>query len=62
MTCVNDCYLCKHEHELKDGWFWTCDAFPNGHPKDFNFSKVKEMTQCNNGIGFEPKEKNTETA
>ena len=59
MICVDDCGYCKHERPLKDGWKWSCDAFPEATgwlPKGFNFSKVKEIKICNNGIGFEPKE------
>ena len=48
---------CKHQRDkLLDGWIPCCDAFPEGIPLDFKFGKVKEMKECNNGIGFEKKE------
>lgn len=56
MICINDCSNCKHERPLKNGWRFVCDAFPEGVPTDFDYSKVKEIKECNNGIGYEPKE------
>jgi len=56
MICINDCYKCKHERPLKDGWMACCDAFPDGAPIGFPYGEVREMKECNNGIGFEPKE------
>lgn len=54
MVCVTDCIYCKHQREeLLDGWRPCCDAFPEGIPMDFNYSKVKDLKECNNGIGFE---------
>lgn len=58
---TNDLYFrlfeCKHQRDkLLDGWIPCCDAFPDGIPLDFKFGKVKEMKECNNGIGFEKKE------
>lgn len=53
MICVVDCGECKHQRELLDGWRACCDAFPDGIPLDFDFSKVKQINECNNGIGFE---------
>ena len=62
MTYINDCRNCKHKRPLKDGWDFCCDAFPNGMaPRDFPFGKVKEMKECNNGIGYEPVEKSKMT-
>lgn len=58
MICVVDCGNCKHQSKLLDGWRPCCDAFPDGIPMDFDFGKVKEIKECNNGIGFEPKNKN----
>lgn len=56
MICVNDCGFCKHiKDEKLDGWRPCCDAFPNGIPLDFDYSKVKEVQKCNNDIGYEPK-------
>ena len=63
MIYIDDCSSCKHERPLKDGWRFCCDAFPNGGvPFDFNFGMVKQMKECNNGIGYEPKEETTNTA
>lgn len=57
MVCITDCSSCKHERPLKDGWDFCCDAFPDGGaPNDFTFGFVKQMKECNNGIGYEPKE------
>ena len=54
MICIVDCGKCKHHKKfLLDGWKPCCDAFPNGIPMNFNFGKVKEMKECNNGIGHE---------
>ncbi|SEK76581.1 hypothetical protein [Ruminococcus albus] len=58
MICVNDCRECKHKLPKIEGWLACCEAFPNGQPNDFDYSKVKEITECNNGIGFEPIEDN----
>ena len=56
MICVDDCGTCIHQRPLKDGWRFVCDAFPEGAPQDFDYSKVRENGVCNNGIGYEPKE------
>lgn len=56
MICIDDCSNCKHERPLKDGWRFACDAFPDGAPRNFPFGKVKELKECHNGIGYEPKE------
>ena len=57
MVCVTDCSLCKHSRKIKiDNWIPTCDAFPNGQPLDWDYGRVKDIKECNNGIGFEPKE------
>lgn len=58
MICVVDCSKCKHAKPLKNGWRSCCDAFPEGIPFDFDYSKIQESKECNNGIGFEPKTKN----
>lgn len=60
MICINDCKNCKHERPLLDGWLDCCDAFPNGIPIDFDYSKVRKIEECNNGIGFELKEQNND--
>ncbi len=54
MVCIDDCATCKHRRPLIDGWRFCCDAFPNGSPFGFPFGKVKELGECNNGIGYEP--------
>ena len=59
MICVNDCGKCKHSRPKIDGWRSCCDAFPDGKPLDFDYSNLKERTECNNGIGFESDEQNT---
>ena len=55
MIKLSDCDYCKHCHELKNGSV-TCDAFPNGIPYDHMDKDLKETSECNNGIGYEPKE------
>lgn len=56
MIWFNDCDRCKHKLPMKDGWLPCCEAFPNGRPKDFDYDSIEENKECNNGIGFEPKE------
>ena len=56
MICVNDCGKCMHNRPLIDGWRSCCDAFPEGKPLDFDYRNLKDRKDCNNGIGFEPKE------
>ena len=52
-----DCDICKHKLPKKDGWKSACEAFPDGIPKEYFITKLdpKELPECNNGIGFEPK-------
>jgi hypothetical protein len=57
MICVTDCKDCKNRLPKIDGWLACCKAFPNGRPKNFDYSTVKTRKECNNGIGYEPKEK-----
>lgn len=57
MICVTDCDNCKHQRPLIDGWRCCCDAFPDGMPLDFDYSKTAIGKECNNGIGFEPMDK-----
>lgn len=57
MTCITDCKDCKHRLPKIDGWLACCEAFPRGRPKGFDYRDLKERKECNNGIGFEPKEK-----
>lgn len=56
MICIIDCHDCKHKLPLIDGWRSCCEAFPNGIPLDFDYSKVKMSKECNNGIGYEQKD------
>lgn len=57
MIGIIDCSECKHRRPLLDGWKSCCDAFPNGRPFDFDYSAVKHLKECNNGIKFEKEEK-----
>ena len=57
MICISACVDCIHRRDYKkDGWIPTCDAFPDGMPLDFDIGKVKELKECNNGIGYEETE------
>lgn len=63
MIPISDCAFCVHRRsKLKDGWIPTCDAFPDGKPHDLNEGNLHQLPECNNGIGFEPIEKEDETA
>lgn len=53
MICIADCIYCKHDRKLYDGWRHYCDAFPEGIPFDFDYSKVRTTKEYNNRIGFE---------
>lgn len=56
MFYLTECYNCIHDRDyMIDGWIPTCDAFPDGIPMDFPYGKVKELKECNNGIGYEVK-------
>ena len=52
------CDRCKHLFpDLLDGWNMACNAFPNGIPdKFFKDTNPSELTECNNGIKYEPKD------
>ena len=52
MTMLCDCDKCKHKRANK-GFQMCCDAFPDGIPYDFDETVVKELKECNNGIGYE---------
>lgn len=53
------CDKCKHKLPNIDGWKCVCKAFPNGIPNDLLLTgNVVNLSECNNGIGFEPKEQN----
>ena len=53
------CDSCKNQLPNIDGWKCACKAFPDGIPNEYFTTKLdpKEMPECNNGIGFEPKNK-----
>ncbi len=55
MIRLSDCDYCRHCHELKDG-IVTCEAFPDGIPYEHMDKDLKETLECNNGIGYEPKD------
>lgn len=58
MICISVCVDCIHRRDYKkDGWIPTCDAFPDGMPHGFTMkNNVKELKECNNGIGYEEAE------
>lgn len=56
MIRVCDCDKCKHRTGFKKG-YTHCDAFPDGVPYEHMYKDVRNMKECNNGIGFEPVEK-----
>ena len=58
MICVDyPCDRCKHQRENIDGWQCACDAFPDGIPDEFFRTDPRKLTECNNGIKFEEKQK-----
>lgn len=62
MICIDyACDNCKHQRPNIDGWNCACDAFPEGIPGEFMcYSDPKKLKECNNGIGYEPKDKKAE--
>ena len=52
------CEKCIHYRGIVNGWDIGCDAYPEGHiPNEyFKSIDVRELTECANGIKFEPKE------
>ena len=47
------CDNCKHKRTIKkDGWIFTCDAFPDGRPLNFIYEHNYNEPLCNNNIGF----------
>lgn len=52
-----DCDFCKHSKGTKNGYF-ICDAFPEGVPYSHMDKDLKKAKECNNGIGYEPREEN----
>lgn len=56
MICVeHPCDNCVHRKPNKDGWKAVCDAFPDGMPREIIMGNPEKLSQCNNGIGYEPK-------
>lgn len=54
MFLFTPCDECIHKRkEKKDGWIFTCDAFPNGRPLDFIYTHDYDMPICNDNVGFE---------
>lgn len=52
------CDNCVHRKKNVDGWKAVCDAFPDMIPSDVMFkSDPSKWKECNNGIGYEAKEK-----
>ena len=56
MIYINDCTFCVHNKGVKiDGWKAACDAFPDGIPLEFYTKNASNLSECNNGIGYEPR-------
>lgn len=56
------CELCKNFIQYDENWEAYCKAFPNGIPYDV-YNKIdpwKPPKECNNGIGYEPEEDESE--
>ena len=58
MIIFYGCDFCKHCTGMKKG-HPVCEAFPNGVAYDHMDKDLQNLKECNNGIGFEPREKNT---
>jgi hypothetical protein len=56
MIKLGDCDKCKHRMGFEKG-HTLCKAFPNGVPYEHMDKDLRNMKECNNGIGFEPVEK-----
>lgn len=58
------CEMCKNLIEIGDNADdWKCNAFPDGIPYEV-YAYINHWNppkDCNNGIGFEPKEKQSDT-
>lgn len=61
MIKMSDCDYCKNCTGFKNG-YGICKAFPKGIPYEHMDKDLKSLKECNNGIGFEPKDNNDETA
>ena len=58
MITISQCWNCRHRISVdKRRHITTCDAFPEGKPRDFNPHKEIKGSICNNGIGFESEDK-----
>jgi hypothetical protein len=55
MIKLNDCDFCKHSKGSKKGHV-ICDAFPDGVSYEFQNKDLKNMKECNNGVGYEARE------
>lgn len=54
------CDKCIHRRENLHGWKGCCDAFPDGWPPKWLQVDVLALEECNNGIKYEPEEKEDE--
>ena len=56
MICIDClCDSCIHQRENIDGWKCACDAFPDGTPDWIYRTNIRNLKECNNGIGYEKK-------
>lgn len=55
MINLSNCGYCIHCKGFDKG-YGICDAFPGGIPYEHMDKDLKSLKECNNGIGFEPKE------
>lgn len=55
MIRLSDCDYCKNCLGFEKGYA-LCKAFPKGIPYEHMDKDLKMVKECNNGIGFEPKE------
>lgn len=55
MIKFSDCDFCKNCVGIKRG-HPVCKAFPDGVPYEHMEKDLKSNKNCNNGIGYEPKE------
>lgn len=60
MICIGwACDSCIHQRENIDGWKCACDAFSEGIPKKILFEvDPRNLSECNNGIGYEERPDN----
>lgn len=50
-----DCDFCKHHNGSKNGHI-VCGAFPDGVPYEHMDKDLRNIKECNNGIGYEAEE------